>query len=139
MTDGSFKTMPRPFMYTSVFAVPRSIARSRATSAPSAVGIGAGTGLLLAHPALPLAPRLGRQRIDVPAEADDLGVLARAAQDDHDHHDEHGDRDDDEEHEGEGHSVARARTEIRRRHLGGGHRPMRPGAPIGALGPLLVL
>ncbi len=30
MTDGSLRTMPRPFMYTRVFAVPRSIARSRA-------------------------------------------------------------------------------------------------------------
>ena len=30
MTDGSLSTMPRPFMYTRVLAVPRSIAKSRA-------------------------------------------------------------------------------------------------------------
>ena len=30
MTDGSLSTMPLPFMYTRVLAVPRSIARSRA-------------------------------------------------------------------------------------------------------------
>src|SRR5262245_61884251 len=34
ITDGSFSTMPRPRSYTSVFAVPRSIARSRATEVP---------------------------------------------------------------------------------------------------------
>src|SRR3954471_11826188 len=37
MTDGSLRTIPRPRSYTSVLAVPRSIARSRATSGASAL------------------------------------------------------------------------------------------------------
>src|SRR6185312_10085987 len=95
MTDGSLSTMPRPFMYTSVFAVPRSIARSRATSPLPGAGVLA--LLLFAHAVLQLAARLGRQGVDVPAEADDAGLLARPAHDEEDDHgdDHHGDDDDD--------------------------------------------
>jgi hypothetical protein len=32
MTEGSLRTIPLPFMYTKVLAVPKSIARSRAIS-----------------------------------------------------------------------------------------------------------
>src|SRR5690349_10903776 len=39
MTDGSLSTMPRPRAYTSVFAVPRSMARSLATRASPVVGL----------------------------------------------------------------------------------------------------
>src|SRR5690606_24114018 len=37
MTEGSFRTMPSLLAYTSVFAVPRSIARSRASSGSPSV------------------------------------------------------------------------------------------------------
>src|SRR5690349_9216741 len=39
MTDGSLSTMPRPRAYTSVFAVPRSMARSLATWTPAFVAL----------------------------------------------------------------------------------------------------
>src|SRR5436190_169602 len=44
ITDGSLSTMPSPLAYTSVFAVPRSMARSRATggAAPGYSGSTAG-------------------------------------------------------------------------------------------------
>src|SRR5687768_15829784 len=51
ITDGSLRTMPRPRAYTSVFAVPRSIARSLATA--SAVVV-APVGRQCAHLALEL-------------------------------------------------------------------------------------
>src|SRR3954470_9844788 len=72
MTDGSLSTMPRPFMYTSVFAVPRSIAKSRATVCLLAL---AGFARVL-HAIDDLTAGLRRERVDVLTER--LNAIDRA-------------------------------------------------------------
>src|SRR4051794_22738410 len=117
MTDGSLSTMPLPFMYTSVLAVPRSIARSRATRTALVRVVLTGRllvgrrwlprlvdGLAARSRVLDLvdgrAPRFRAERVDVSAERVDAvrGAVA-ANEEDGDHHDDdHHQQDDDEPH-----------------------------------------
>ncbi|CAB4810081.1 unannotated protein [freshwater metagenome] len=77
MTEGSFSTMPRPFMYTSVFAVPRSIARSRAMCYLLPFARFAG----VLHALNDFTARLGRERIDMTTKARDTIVWPTTSND----------------------------------------------------------
>src|SRR6476619_455977 len=71
MTDGSLRTIPRPFMYTSVLAVPRSMARSRAIGSLFLVGLRRRVARFvveLLHLVDHRASGLGRQGVNVTLE-----------------------------------------------------------------------
>src|SRR4051794_41590384 len=68
MTVGSFSTMPRPRAYTSVLAVPRSMARSLASPVLLArIAVGAA----------PVAPSLGGEGLQLAVEGVDAGLDRR--------------------------------------------------------------
>src|SRR4051795_1336974 len=64
MTVGSFSTIPRPLAYTSVFAVPKSIARSLAR--PPLPARGRSLRPAAVAPTVPLG--VGRQRLQLAGE-----------------------------------------------------------------------
>src|SRR5260370_35867916 len=64
MTVGSLRTMPRPLAYTSVLAVPRSMARSLARPALPTLG-----GTLRPPVATPVPVGIRGERFELPGEA----------------------------------------------------------------------
>src|SRR6266513_200764 len=69
MTVGSLSTIPRPLAYTSVFAVPKSMARSlaRPPLPPLRPALRSAMG-----PAVPVG--VGRQRLELPRESLHVGL-----------------------------------------------------------------